>query len=177
VDFLKGKPTPTVLDLGTGSGCIAISLANQVKSAVVTAVDLCPKAAAVAKKNAEKHGVSDRVSVLVGDLFAPLPSDRRFDLIVSNPPYIPASEIEALDVGVRSFEPRKALDGGPDGLDFYRRIAASASAHLNPGGQVAVEVGWTQDANVRELFGAVGMTVLPSVKDLGGRWRVVRARG
>lgn len=174
LDFLKGKPTPAVLDLGTGSGCVAVSIAHKVKAARVTAVDVSAAAAAVAARNAEKHGVGDRVAVRVGDLFAPLPADARFDLIVSNPPYIAASEIDALEIGVRHFEPRLALDGGSDGLDFYRRLAADAAGWLKPGGQLMTEVGWTQDAAVREVFAAAGWGPLPSVKDQEGRWRVVR---
>jgi release factor glutamine methyltransferase len=174
LDFLKGKPTPAVLDLGTGSGCVAVSIAHKVKAARVTAVDVSAAAAAVAARNAEKHGVGDRVTVLVGDLFAPLPADARFDLIVSNPPYIAASEIDTLEIGVRQFEPRLALDGGADGLDFYRRLAAGAAGWLKPGGHLMAEVGWTQDEAVRELFAAAGWVPLPSVKDQEGRWRVVR---
>ncbi len=176
LDFLKGKPTPSVLDLGTGSGCVAVSIAHKVKAARVTAVDVSPAAAGVAARNAEKHGVGDRVAVLVGDLFAPLPADARFDLIVSNPPYIAASEIDTLEVGVRQFEPRLALDGGADGLEFYRRLAADAAGWLKPGGHLMVEVGWTQETAVRELFAAAGWVPLPSVKDQEGRWRVVRAQ-
>lgn len=176
VDFLKGKAAPTVLDLCTGSGCVAVSIAHQVKTARVTATDVSPEACAVAARNASRHGLSDRLTVLSGDLFAPLPADARFDLITCNPPYISPSEIEALDTGVRSYEPRLALDGGPDGLDFYRRIAAVAAGWLNPGGCMMVEVGWTQDAAVRELFTSAGLTSVGSVKDMAGRWRVVRVK-
>lgn len=176
VDFLKGKPTPSVLDLGTGSGCVAVSIAHQVKSARVIAVDLSVDAAALAQKNVARHGVADRVTVLAGDLLAPLPADLKYDLIVSNPPYIAASEIETLDAGVRQFEPRLALDGGEDGLQFYRRLAPAVAERLKPGGQLMVEVGWTQDAAVREVFTAAGLTALPTVQDMAGRWRVVRAK-
>lgn len=176
VDFLKGKPTPAVLDLGTGSGCVGVSIAHQIKAARVTAVDVSPEACEVAKRNATRNAVAERVTVLAGDLFSPLPTDARFDLIVSNPPYIPPAEIETLDVGVRKYEPRMALDGGPAGLDFYRRIASGGVGWLKPGGQVMVEVGWTQDAAVRDLFTVSGWVLLSSVKDLGGRWRVVRAK-
>lgn len=176
VEFLKGKPTPTVCDLGTGSGCLAVSIAHQVKGARVMAVDVSPEACEVAARNAARHGVSDRVTVLTGDLFAPLPPDARFDLVVSNPPYIPASEIDTLEVGVRQFEPRLALDGGADGLQFYRRMAATAAERLAPGGQLMLEIGWTQETAVRELFAAAGWTSVGSVKDLAGRWRVVRMK-
>lgn len=176
LDHLKGKANPTVLDLGTGSGCVAVSIAQQVKTARVTAVDVSPEACAVARRNADRHGVADRVAVVEGDLFAPLPADVRFDLVVSNPPYIPPAEIETLDAGVKDFEPRLALDGGPDGLDFYHRIAADAGRWLAPDGHLFVEVGWTQDAAVRDIFAGAGFTPLGSLKDGGGRWRVVRAK-
>jgi release factor glutamine methyltransferase len=176
VDFLKGKPTPTVLDLCTGSGCVGVSVAHHVKAARVTATDVSPEASAVAARNAARLGVSDRVTVLTGDLFAPLPADARFDLIACNPPYVSPSEIQALDPGVRDFEPRLALDGGPDGLQFYRRIATAAAGWLKPTGGLMLEVGWTQDAAVRDLFAAAGWTSLGSVKDLAGRWRVVRLK-
>ncbi|MFO0852533.1 MAG: peptide chain release factor N(5)-glutamine methyltransferase [Gemmataceae bacterium] len=174
--FLKGKHAPRVLDLGTGSGCIAVSLAHQAETATVTAVDLSPDAAAVAKRNAERHGVADRVSVVTGDLFAPLPAGASFDLIVSNPPYVTPGELADLAPEVRDHEPRLALDGGPDGLAFYRRIAAECGKWLAPGGAVMVEIGWTQEPAVRALFEArPELVVGPSVKDLGGRFRVVTA--
>jgi len=176
LEALNGKSNPSIIDLGTGSGCLAVSLAHQRKDATVLAVDVSPDAAELARKNATKHGVSDRVSVAVGNLFGPVPVESRFDLIVSNPPYIPPSEIETLDVGVKDYEPRLALDGGPDGLTFYRRIASEAAAFLKPGGRLAVEIGWTQEPAVRELFESSGAwDVGPSRKDYGGRWRVVQA--
>jgi release factor glutamine methyltransferase len=173
--LLKGKPSPRVLDLGTGSGCIAVSLAHQCKGATVTAVDVSPDALEVARRNADRHGVADRVTVRQGDLFAPLPADATFDLIVSNPPYITPTELAGLAPEVRDHEPRVALDGGPDGLAFYRRIAADAGRFLAPGGSLLVEVGWTQDEAVRGLF-AEALTVGPSVKDGAGRSRVVTAK-
>jgi release factor glutamine methyltransferase len=177
IDHLRGKPAPAVLDLGTGSGCVAVSVAHKVRAASVTAVDVSPDAAEVAACNAAKHGVADRVTVRVGDLFAPLPADARFDLILSNPPYIPPSEIDTLDRDVKDYEPRLALDGGPDGLAFYRRIAAASARWLTPGGMVMVEVGWTQDAAVRGIFGEWDDFVVgESLKDMSGRWRVVRAK-
>src|SRR5262245_58641473 len=131
---LKRMSNPAVLDLGTGSGCVAVSIAHQHKTARVTAVDVSPDATDVAKRNATKHGVADRVSVLVGDLFTPLPAGPAFDMVVSNPPYVTAAEWVELPVDVREHEPRVALDGGPDGLAFYRRIAAGTAAHLRTGG-------------------------------------------
>jgi release factor glutamine methyltransferase len=175
LDRLKGKLTANVLDLGTGSGCIAVSIAHQFKGATVTAVDVSPDAIEVAKRNATTHGVSDRVRFLLGDLFDPIPSGSSFDLIVSNPPYVTPSELANLAPEVRDHEPRLALDGGPDGLNFYRRIASGAEAYLIPGGTVLVEIGSTQEAAVRSIFTAAGFTVGNSIKDATGRLRVVTA--
>jgi release factor glutamine methyltransferase len=172
---LKGKPSPDVLDLGTGSGCIAVSIAHQHKTSRLTAVDVSPDAAEVAKRNAAKHGVADRVTVLVGDLFAPLPPGSLFDLIVSNPPYVTPTEFDALSPDVRDHEPRGALDGGPDGLAFYRRIASDMGPVLKPGGLVLVEIGATQEEAVRAVFDGKGFTTFPAVRDYGRRPRVVMA--
>jgi release factor glutamine methyltransferase len=173
---LKGQTAPAILDLGTGSGCIAVSLAHQCASATVTAVDVSPDALEVARRNATQHGVAERVTFLGGDLFAPLPAGATFDLIVSNPPYITPGELAELAPEVRDHEPRVALDGGPDGLAFYRRIAADAGRFLKPGGQLLVEVGWTQEPVVRTIFEErPEFAVRPSVKDRAGRFRVVAA--
>ena len=176
LDVLKAKPDARVLDLGTGSGCIAVSLAHRQKGCRVTATDVSPDALAVAGQNAAAHGVADRVTFAEGDLFAPVADGERFDLIVSNPPYIARSELAGLAPEVRDHEPRAALDGGPDGLAFYRRIAAGVGRVLAPGGTVMVEVGWTQNEAVRDLFAAQSdLSVGPSLKDGGGRFRVVVA--
>src|SRR5581483_5291352 len=112
--------------LGTGSGCIAVSIAHQTKKqgTRVTATDISPDALDVARRNAERHEVADRITFLQGDLFAAVPAGSTFDLVVSNPPYVTPTELAALTPDVREHEPRLALDGGPDGLAFYRRIAA-----------------------------------------------------
>lgn len=172
--LLKPMDAPRVLDLGTGSGCIAVSLAKQHKTARVTAADVSAAALAVAAGNAAKHGVADRVTFLEGDLFAPV-AGQTFDVIVSNPPYIAHGEFPTLDPGVRDFEPRSALDGGPDGLDVYRRLAAAAADFLAPGGTLLVEIGPTQAPAVRELF-AARLDPGPTFKDAAGRPRVVTAK-
>jgi len=172
--LLKPLAAPRVLDLGTGSGCIALTIAKQHKSSRVTAVDISPKALAIARGNAEHHGVAERVTFLEGDLFAPV-AVQTFDLIVSNPPYIAHAEFPTLDPGVRDFEPRSALDGGPDGLEFYRRLAAEAGQFLNPSGTILVEIGSTQEESVRALF-AERMKVGNTIRDLGGRPRVIAAQ-
>lgn len=174
---LKPLSSPEVLDIGTGSGCIVVSLAHQKKDARATATDLSPDALDVAKRNAAKHGVAGRITFLQGDLFAPLPPDSRFDLIASNPPYIAQGEFPALAPGVRDHEPRLALDGGPDGLAFYRRIAKAAPAFLTPGGSLLLEIGYTQDEAVRALLAErPELEVGPTLKDMGGHPRVVTAK-
>ncbi|MGL6074074.1 MAG: peptide chain release factor N(5)-glutamine methyltransferase [Fimbriiglobus sp.] len=175
-DALKSHPNPRILDLGTGSGCIAVSLAHQTKTSQITAIDISVEALEVARRNAETHHVSNRIAFLQGDLFAPLPAEAKFELIVSNPPYIAPAEIETLSHEVKDYEPRLALDGGPDGLDFYRRIAATANAFLAPGGTVLVEIGHNQGDAVPTLFREAGYADVKLKKDLSQRPRVVVAR-
>ena len=139
----------TILDIGTGSGCIAVSLQKHFSAAFVTATDISEAAVAVATRNAEKHG--SPVEFLTGSLFAPV-AGRRFDLIVSNPPYIPTNDIENLDQEVRCYDPRNALDGGSDGLQLYRQLIPLAVEHLNPGGWLLFEIGIGQADDVIQLF-------------------------
>jgi release factor glutamine methyltransferase len=174
---LKPLTAPTVLELGTGSGCIAVSIAHQKKDAHITATDISPDALTVAQGNAARHGVADRITFLQGDLFDPLPPGSTFDLIVSNPPYIAQGEFAGLPPDVRDHEPRSALDGGPDGLAFYRRIANSATSFLKSGGSLLLEIGYTQDAAVRGLLGErPELEVGGTLKDMGGHPRVVTAK-
>jgi release factor glutamine methyltransferase len=154
-----------------------VSIAHQKKDAHVTATDVSPDALAVAKKNAAKHGVADRMTFLQGDLFGPLPPGSTFDLVVSNPPYIAQSEFASLAPDVRDHEPRMALDGGPDGLAFYRRIASGVVPFLKPGGSLLLEIGYTQDEAVRGLLAERSeLEVGPTLKDMGGHSRVVTAK-
>lgn len=177
IKFLGGKPAANFLDLCTGSGCVAVSVAHKVRAATALATDVSTEALEVARRNAAKHGVADRVAFAHGDLWAAVPEGRTFDAILTNPPYIARHEFATLTPDVRDHEPRLALDGGEDGLDFYRRIAADAGRFLKPGGVLLAEIGHTQEPAVRDLFAAApGLTPLPSVKDMGNRWRVVGAR-
>ncbi|HHY93222.1 MAG TPA: peptide chain release factor N(5)-glutamine methyltransferase [Firmicutes bacterium] len=169
----------SILDLGTGSGALAVALAAALPSARLVATDCSAAALEVAARNAQRQGVRARIAFRQGDLWAALPEKdaaRRpvFDLIVSNPPYIPADELAALPREVRQ-EPRPALDGGPDGLAFYRRLAAGLPAYLAPGGWVLLEVGAGQASAVNRLLAEAGLTVLSPVKDLAGIERVVQA--
>jgi release factor glutamine methyltransferase len=159
-----------ILDLCTGSGVIAISLAKELPAARVIATELSEPAAALARKNAERNGVADRVDIRTGDLWEPVAGER-FDLVASNPPYIATSVIDTLQAEVKR-EPRIALDGGPDGLAFYDRICAAARIHLEPGGALVVEHGFDQADAVRERFTAAGFERITLVHDLAKNPRV-----
>lgn len=150
--LLKAHSNAKVLDLGTGSGNIPLALARVSKTAHITSIDISPEALEVARKNAAKHGSEGRIEFLQGDLFEPLPADAKFDLIVSNPPYIAETEFTSLSPGVKNFEPHLALHGGQDGLDFYRRIAAKAKSFLAPRGTVLLEIGSTQGEAVTTIL-------------------------
>lgn len=165
------RPGAAVLDLCTGSGCIAVSLALR-NPVFVTASDLSGEALAVAGKNAGRLGAA--VKFIKGDLFENILES--YDCIVSNPPYIEREELEQLMPEVRLHEPRLALDGGPDGLEIYRRIAAEAAAHLRNGGFLALEIGCRQAAQVAGLLHQAGFDRTEVVKDLAGLDRVVIAR-
>ena len=149
---LSGANAPRVLDFGCGSGCLAITLAVKVPAAQVAAIDVSEAALNVARQNALRHNVAERIQFYCGNGFAALPQALLFDLLVSNPPYIPTPDIEKLEPEVREHEPRQALDGGIDGLDFFRRIAAEAPAFLAPQGHIMLEFGDGQEQAIRELF-------------------------
>jgi len=144
---------PTALDFGTGSGCIAIALAVKCPNAKIVATDTSVDALALAGQNAVRHNVIERIQFQQSDGFAALSGDARFNLIISNPPYIPSAEIATLQPEVRDFDPRVALDGGTDGLDFYRLIAAHAAAFLKSDGKIMLEFGDGQAQAVRKIFG------------------------
>ena len=159
-----------VLDLCTGSGALAIGLAKELPGAQVVATEVSADAAAVARRNAERNALGDRVEIRVGDLFAPVAGER-FDLIVANPPYIATAVIATLAPEVRR-EPSIALDGGPDGLAFYDRICAAAAAHLSPGGAIVLEHGYDQADAVQARLEAAGFTRVALTRDLGKNPRV-----
>ena len=141
---------PSILDLGTGSGCLLIALLDELKSAIGTGVDISERALHVAKKNAIRHGVDTRAEFLRGSWSAA--SAHEFDLVVANPPYIPSGDIPRLEPEVRDFDPSRALNGGRDGLDAYRAIVPVLSDCLAPGGWVLFEVGADQAASVNEIL-------------------------
>ncbi len=172
----KAHEAPRAVDIGTGSGAIALACVNQHKTARLIATDRSPEALAVARGNAEALGLADRVEFREGDLFAPLAGEAAFDAILSNPPYIPTGDLAGLEPGVRDHEPHAALDGGPDGLDVVARLIAGASERLVPGGQLILEIGSAQEAPVRDLVAAQpGLELAPTVRDAANHPRVIRA--
>lgn len=162
----------TVLDLGVGSGAILLAILAERPAARGLGVDASEEALAVARENAANLGLAGRAALLRGDWTTGL-SPESFDLVVANPPYIPTGEIEALAPEVRDHEPRLALDGGPDGLAAYRRLAPEILAVLKPGGFFAVEIGPAQAGAVSALMAEAGATLIRVHKDLAGRDRVV----
>ncbi len=181
IDLALDHQPRTIIDVGTGSGCIAVSLATHLPHAYVHAIDISSAALAIARRNARAHGVlrtadgGHRVRFTCGDLLDPLPAP--VDLIVSNPPYVAADEFPSLQASVRAHEPALALDGGDDGLTPIRRLLAQAPAALNPGGTLLIEIGASQGAAVT----ALASTAFPhgTVRihpDLAGRDRVLRVQ-
>ncbi len=148
----KGLTKPEILDMCTGSGAIGISIAAKVPNAIVTMTDVSEEALQTAMSNAGLNGVNRRCIFLLGDMFKAIPDDKHYDVIICNPPYIPSADIETLDIEVKDHEPRMALDGGKDGLDYYRVIADKASLHLKTGGILALEIGADQAADVKKLL-------------------------
>jgi release factor glutamine methyltransferase len=172
---------PSALDFGTGTGCIAIALAAKCPQAGVTALDVSTDALALARENAAKNNLLDRIEFLQGDGFASLggpavPRPRAFDLIISNPPYIASAEIATLEPEVRDFDPRTALDGGADGLDFYRRLSSEAGPWLNPGGKIMAEFGDGQAEAIKKIFEGENWIVEAIKEDYSQRARIIVAR-
>lgn len=195
---LDAQPS-TALDFGTGSGCIAIALAARCPSAKIIATDISPDALALAKDNAVRNNVTERIEFVQSDGFAALLPEGRvprvpniqdenggpqnpplrvmdFDLIISNPPYIPSNEIVTLQPEVRDFDPRGALDGGADGLDFFRQLAAGAKSFLKPGGKIMLEFGDGQADAVRKIFETEKWIVEAVREDYSHRQRILMAR-
>jgi len=164
------------LDLCTGSGCVAISFAKARRTWQTWGTDLSEGALSVARKNALDLGAVWNLSFHQGDLFDACPRAAKFELIVSNPPYIPSGDLAELQPDVRDFEPRMALDGGPDGLDFYRRLIDEAPLRLVPGGVLAVEIGADQGPAVRSLFEGHGFGDVVIRQDFAGHDRVVSGK-
>lgn len=175
IAFLETRFAPKILDLGTGTGAIAISIVGAVNTALAVATDLSAEALEVARRNAERHGVETRIAFQQGSWWEAVGPGEMFDLIVSNPPYIASAEIEILAPEVRLFDPRAALDGGWDGLEAYRAIVSEAKRRLLPKGLVLLEIGASQGEAVSRLVERAGFSNVGVLQDLQGLDRVVRA--
>lgn len=165
---------PRMVDIGTGSGAIAVALAHQLPVAAIAATDLSEAALAVARENAALNGVGERIRFVQGDLLAPL-EDEPFEIVVSNPPYVPNTDRALIAVEVREFEPALALFAGEDGLDIYRRLIPAAYRALVPGGFIALEIGFTQAEAIERLLASAGFREIEFKPDLRGIPRVASA--
>ena len=166
-----------IADVGTGSGIIAVCAAKRFENCRVTALDVSPAALEVARSNSAEHGVESRIEFIESDLLSAAPAERRFDFIVSNPPYIAEHEMAGLSRDVRDYEPRGALVAGPKGTEVIERLIPQAAERLVPGGWLLIEISPQIDAAVRELIAADGRyEPQPTIKDLAGHARVVQAR-
>ncbi len=167
----------SIADVGTGSGIIAICAARQILTARVAAIDCSTKALEIARQNAADHGVIDRIEFLAGDLLSPVPADRPFDFIASNPPYVSAAEFAKLPSTVKDFEPRDALLAGPKGIEVIERLVPQAAERLAPSGWLLIEVSPMIEPAVVQLIGEqAALESIPTIKDLAGLPRVVQAR-
>jgi len=173
LELLKDSPAPVVADIGTGTGCIAVSLLHELPNAHAIATDASPGALGVARRNAERHGVADRLTLIESDCFSAAPRDRKFSLIVSNPPYVSEHEFETLQPEVRDYEPWAALVSGPDGLSTIRRLLSEAHEFLRSDGYFVFEIGFGQSAAVTRLIDFEAWNCLAIRADLQGIPRAV----
>ena len=165
----------TLLDVGTGSGCLVISIALNAKDSAVHALDICPKALKVARANASRHGLKERITFHEVDMREPPPVKGLIDLIVANPPYVPSRDIKDLEPEVRDHDPHLALDGGEDGLDYYRSLAENLLPCLSAEGRLMMEIGEGQASGVADIIGCSGGKVLEILPDLNNVERIVVA--
>jgi len=176
LELTRQLASPHAVDVGTGSGCLAIAAAHHHRGSRFVAIDVCEQALAVARKNAALCGVADRIDFRLGQELEPLAEEGPFDAIISNPPYIPSEAIANLEPGVRDYEPRTALDGGPGGLCMVARLIGQSVGLLKPGGHLILEIGTDQEGPVRSLIeGQPQLRLAPTVFDHTQHARVIRA--
>ncbi|HHX62996.1 MAG TPA: peptide chain release factor N(5)-glutamine methyltransferase [Epulopiscium sp.] len=173
IEKSKKQSFNKIVEVGVGSGCISISLAKFLPSSRITGIDISDKALEIAKRNAKKNQVEDRIQWSCGDLLNGYQSDEKVDLVVSNPPYITSKDCTELDEDVKEHEPMLALDGGEDGLRFYRDITKQAKNHLRQGGMLAYEIGYNQSKDVRDIMEENGFVQIEEIKDLAYKDRIV----
>lgn len=174
INFLSELPQPQFLEIGVGSGCISVSILHNVPRSTAVGVDISQTALDIAAENAKRLHVAERFTLKLGDVYEDV--EGKFDLIVTNPPYIPDSDLANLQTEVAGFEPHSALFGGSDGLDIVRRIVAGAPRFLKAGGQILIEIGFGQAASVKELFDAEIWGEIGFIRDLQGIERHVKAK-
>jgi release factor glutamine methyltransferase len=173
IELASDFDAPHIVDVGTGSGAIAVALAHKLPQASITATDISSRALALAEENAKRNGVA--VRFLAGDLLEPVEGER-FEIIVSNPPYVAMADRDSLDVEVREYEPALALFAGEDGLEIYHRLIPAAFDALTPGGFVVLEIGYGQSTAIADLLTSAGFECVEFVPDLQGISRVACAR-
>lgn len=174
-NFPDKKQNIEILEVGCGSGCLIITLLKELENSAAYALDISNKALEISTKNAELNEVKNRIQFLQSDIFSALKNNEefKFDLIISNPPYIPSQDIEELEPEVKIFEPRIALDGGKDGLDFYRRIAEEAKNFLKNNGKIILEIGINQEKEIIKIFTSQNFKFIDAKQDLAGIIRVL----
>jgi release factor glutamine methyltransferase len=169
-------PSPRVADVGTGSGILAVCAAKYLPTARVTAIDISPAALAIARRNAERHGLAERIEFVESDLFAAIPAGEPFDVIVSNPPYVSTAEMAELPPDVRDYEPHTALEAGPEGTEVVARLIAQSAERLKPGGALFLEISPMIAAAVEQLVReSPQFNLAPTLRDPAGHARVVQA--
>jgi len=175
IELAAGMARPQIVDVGTGSGAIAVSVAAKIPSAAIAAIDISAAALDLARENAKRNGVTDRIRFLDGNLLAPV-SEEKFDFVVSNPPYVPETDRTSLSVEVREYEPGLALFAGADGLAVYRRLIPAAYDALVPSGWIVLEIGYGQQEAIRSLLAESKFMEIGFTADLQGIPRVAYAR-
>jgi release factor glutamine methyltransferase len=174
IEILRGKENPQLCEVGIGSGCISVAILHGVKTATATGLDISEKVLRVAEKNAEKNEVLERLELEISDVFEVL-TTQKFDLIVSNPPYVPREDFASLQAEVRDFEPTVALTDGKNGLSIIEKIIVGSPKFLKPAGFLLMEIGFNQAAKVREMFDRSVWPTLDILPDLQGIPRMVKA--
>ncbi|MBL6665338.1 MAG: peptide chain release factor N(5)-glutamine methyltransferase [Rickettsiales bacterium] len=167
------KSNINILEVGVGSGCLIITILKEIPNTIGKALDISRPAIEIAKQNRKKHNLEDRLEIIESNLLANIHDNEKFDLIISNPPYIKSNDIANLQKDVKDFEPLSALDGGHDGLDFYRYLAKEAHIHLKPKSSIIMEIGCDQEKEIVEIFKENNFNYIASKKDLSGIVRVL----
>lgn len=175
IEILKKINKPRFCEIGVGSGCISVSILNDIKTATATGLDVSEKALQIAEKNAVKHWVMNRLELKISDVFSNL-SDEKFDLIVSNPPYIPETDLENLQSEVRDFEPHTALFADKDGLEMVEKLIEQSPEYLSQDGSLLIEIGIGQSEKVRKMISANVWKTAAFIKDLQGISRTLKAQ-